>query len=52
MIEAHFKTKKNKVKIEKWEDSENELDRVKAEEARKEPETKQINVKMIARKMV
>ena len=34
LIEAHFKTKKNKVKIEKWEDSENELDRVKAEEAR------------------
>ena len=32
LIEAHFKTKKNKVKIEKWEDSENELDRVKAEE--------------------
>ena len=34
LIEAHFKTKKNKVKIEKWEESENELDRVKAEEAR------------------
>ena len=34
LIEAHFKTKKNKVKIEKWEDSENELDRVRAEEAR------------------
>jgi hypothetical protein len=34
LIEAHFKTKKNKIKIEKWEDSENELDKVRAEEAR------------------
>ena len=34
LIEAHFKTKKNRVKIERWEDSENELDKVKAEEAR------------------
>jgi len=34
LIESHFKTKKNKVKIEKWEKSENELDIIRAEEAR------------------
>jgi hypothetical protein len=34
LIESHFKTKKNKVKIEKWEKSKNELDNIKAEEAR------------------
>ena len=34
LIESHFKTKKNKVKIEKWENSENEIDNIKAEEAR------------------
>jgi len=34
LIEAHFKTKKNKVKIDRWEDSDNELDKVKADEAR------------------
>ena len=34
LIEAHFKTKKNKVKIERWENSENEIDNIKAEEAR------------------
>ena len=34
LIEAHFKTKKNKVKIERWEKSGDALDAVEAEEAR------------------
>ena len=34
LIEAHFKTKKNKIRIEKWDKSENEIDQVRAEEAR------------------
>tara|TARA_R100000687_G_scaffold36098_1_gene29424 strand:- start:22 stop:825 length:804 start_codon:yes stop_codon:yes gene_type:complete len=34
LIEAHFRTKKNKVKIERWEKSGDELDAVEAEEAR------------------
>ena len=34
LIEAHFKTKKNRVKIERWEKSGDELNAVEAEEAR------------------
>ena len=38
LIEAHFKTKKNKVKIERWEKSGDALDAVEAEEARSQVE--------------
>ena len=34
LIEAHFNVKKNQVKIKKWEESDNELDQIKAEEAK------------------
>lgn len=34
LIESYFNTQKNKVKIAKWEESDNELDKVKAEEAK------------------
>ena len=34
MIESYFNTQKTKVKIAKWEESDNELDKVKAEEAK------------------
>jgi hypothetical protein len=34
LIEAHFNVKKNQVKIKKWEKSDNELDQIKAEEAK------------------
>ena len=34
LIEAHFRTKKNKIKIERWEKSGDKLDAVEAEEAR------------------
>ena len=34
LIESYFNTQKTKVKIAKWEESDNELDKVKAEEAK------------------
>lgn len=34
LIESYFNTQKNKVKIAKWEESDNELDKIKAEEAK------------------
>jgi len=34
LIDAHFSTKKYKIKIERWEETDNDLDKVKAEEAR------------------
>ena len=34
LIEAHFNVKKNQVKIKKWEESDDELDQIKAEEAK------------------
>ena len=34
LIEAHFKTKKNKIKIKRWEESGDELDSIEAEQAR------------------
>ena len=34
LIESYFNTQKNKVKVAKWEESDNELDKVKAEEAK------------------
>ena len=34
LIDVHFRTKKNKVKIERWEETDNELDLIKAEEAK------------------
>tara|TARA_B100000959_G_C14973705_1_gene620747 strand:- start:1514 stop:2338 length:825 start_codon:yes stop_codon:yes gene_type:complete len=34
LLEAHFKHKKNKVKIKRWEESGDELEKVEAEEAR------------------
>jgi len=34
LIECHFNSKKNKIKIKKWEKSDNELDQIKAEEAK------------------
>ena len=38
LIEAHFNTKKNKIKIERWEKSGDALDAVEAEEARSQIE--------------
>lgn len=42
LIESYFNTQKTKVKLEKWEESDNELDKVKAEEAKVQMEQSKV----------
>lgn len=44
LVEAHFNVKKNQVKIKKWEESDSEMDRIKAEEAKVHMETMKSSV--------